>query len=128
MKWLESVLLAILTVFAPIKAALITVFVLTIADMILGIVASKRSGIKITSAGIKKTVGKLVLYEVALCLGFIVQQYLTGDIFPAAKLVSALIGLVELKSILENLDLINGNPLFKSLVQKIVQSQEKKDD
>lgn len=124
MKALESLALAIIAVFAPIQAAITTVAVLIAIDLITGIMASKKRGGPITSAGIKRTVGKVLLYEAALCVSFLVQTYLTGDILPAVKLISALIGVTELKSILENMDSISGQSLFKTLISKIVQSQE----
>lgn len=124
MKWLESLFIATVAIFAPIQTALITVFVLTIADLVLGVMAARKQGKPITSSGLKNTVGKIFLYEIALCLAFLVQQYLTGDIFPAAKLISALIGVVELKSILENMDIINGSSIFKTIITKLLQKQE----
>lgn len=124
MKALESLALAIIAVFAPIQAAITTVAILIAIDLITGIMASKKRGEPITSAGIKRTVGKVMLYEAALCVSFLVQTYLTGDILPAVKLISALVGVTELKSILENMDSISGQSLFKTLISKIVQSQE----
>ena len=123
MKYLEAALLSLLAVFAPVKAAVITVAVLTILDMVMGVLAARKRGEPITSSGFKRTVGKIALYETALCMGFLVQQYLTGDIFPASKLIAALIGLVECSSILENMDTLNGSPLFKTIISRITQSQ-----
>ncbi len=127
MKTLQAVALAAVAIFAPIHAAIYTAFCLIIVDLASGLVAAKKRGEAITSSGIKRTVGKIVLYEVAICAAFLVQQYLTGDLFPALKLVTALVGLVELKSILENLDAINGSPLFKAIVSKIVQAESDSD-
>lgn len=124
MKTLEAAVLAILTVFAPIQAVLMTVFTLILADLATGILAARKQHKPITSAGIKRTVGKVLLYEVALCLSFLVQQYLTGALFPASKVVSALIGLTELKSILENLDIISGSSMFKVVLARVTQSQK----
>jgi len=117
--WLEGTLLALFTVFAPLKAAIIVVANLVIIDLILGIMGAHKRKEPITSSGLKTTVGKILLYEVSLCIAFLVETYLTGDLFPACKLVAALIGLVELKSILENLDEIHGASLFSSLITKI---------
>ena len=124
MKFIETLALSILAVFAPIQATIAVVALLILADLITGIIASKKRGEPITSAGIKRTVGKVFLYEIALCLSFLVQQYLTGDYLPACKLVGALIGLTELKSILENLETISGDRLFRVVLSKITQSQK----
>ena len=123
MKQLEALALALLVVFAPIQAAVITTFTLIILDLVTGILAARKRGEPISSSGLKRTVGKVLLYELAIVAAFLVQQYLTGDLFPASKLVTAMIGLVELSSMLENLDTLNGNPIFKTLIAKITQSK-----
>lgn len=123
MKYLQNISVCLIAVFAPIQAAIITAFVLIIIDLVTGIIAAKKRTEPITSSGFKRTVGKILLYEAAICTAFLVQQYLTGDIFPASKLVTALVGLVEFKSILENLDSINGTDTFKAILSRILQSQ-----
>lgn len=122
-KTLEIASLAIIAVFAPIQAVVCTVAVLVLCDLLTGVLASYRRGESITSTGFKRSVGKIFLYEVGLLMAFLVQTYLTGDILPATKLVSSLIGLTELKSILENLDSVSGGSLYSSIIQRIAQSQ-----
>lgn len=123
-KYLESLVIALLAIFAPIKAAVITTLVLVIIDLIVGLIAAHKRGELITSSGIKRTVGKILLYEIAICAGFLCQQYLTGDLFPASKLITAIVGVVELKSIMENLDAISGTGVFKAILSRIIQAQE----
>lgn len=124
-KYLELLVLSCLAVFAPVKAVLLTALVLVFFDALTGVIASYRRGEPITSAGLKRTVGKIALYESALCMAFLAQQYLIGPDFPVFKLVSAMIGLTECKSALENMDSIAGTSFFKSLVDKITQKSEK---
>lgn len=118
MNW-KTILLSTLAVFAPIKAALATVLVLIVADLALGIWAAKKRGELITSAGLRRTVVKLVVYEVAVLLSFLAQQYLTGELVPVMQLTTAYIGLVEVKSVVENLNEISGTSLLKSLLDKL---------
>lgn len=125
MKYLEALALSILAVFAPIKAVMLVTLVLIIADTITGILAARKRGEPITSTGFKRTVGKLLLYESALCLAFLVEQYITGPAIPVSKLVSSMIGLTELKSILENCDDISGKSIFQAVVDRITQSGAK---
>lgn len=125
MRYLESLALACLAVFAPIKAVLATTLVLVLLDTATGVYAAYRRKEKITSTGLKRTAGKIALYEFALCVAFLAQHYLIGDDFPACKLVSAMVGLVELKSILENLDSISGTDLFQSILSAITHKQDK---
>ena len=124
MRHIEALFLALIVVFAPIQAAVITTFTLIILDLVTGIMAAKKRGEPISSSGLKRTVGKILLYEISIVAAFLVQQYLTGDLFPASKLVTAMIGLVELSSILENMNTLNGSPIFKALITKLTQSKE----
>lgn len=111
-------------VFAPIKPVVITVCVIVFFDLIFGVAAAYKRGEKITSSGFKTTVAKIFLYESALILAYLTETYLTGPYFPASKLVSAMIGVVELKSILENIDSIYGKPMFQSLIAKLTQKEQ----
>lgn len=128
MKVLENISLALIAVFAPIQAVVLTTLALVMIDLITGLVAARKRKEPITSAGIKRTVGKIMLYEIAIAAAFLCQTYLTGDILPVSKLVSALIGIVELKSILENLDGASGNKLFEAIISRLVQSEKNIED
>lgn len=124
--WIKALTLSLVAVFAPVKTVILTAFVLAVADLILGLIAAHRRGEKISSKGIGRTVTKMTIYEIAILLAFLVQNYMIDDALPAVKIIGGLIGTVELKSILENLDTISGNSLFKTLIEKLG-SQSNKD-
>lgn len=111
--------LSIVAVFAPIQAMIITTGVLIGADLIVGIWAASKQGHPITSAGIRRTVTKMFIYETALLLGFLAEHYLLSDLLPATKIVSGMIGITELKSIYENLNTISGSDLLKTAIAKL---------
>lgn len=126
MKYLEALGLSTLAVFAPLRAVMLAALFLIFVDLGTGMWAAKKRGEKISSKGISRTLAKIFLYESALAISFIVHQYLTGDLLPADKLVAGLIGLVELRSVLENLDAINGTSTFQLLVNKIIATEQQK--
>lgn len=119
MKTLQTIALALLALFAPTKSVVITVMALTMVDFFTGIIAAKRSGTPITSNGFKRTILKILVYETATLCAFVVGLYLTGPELPVMNLVTSLIGLTELKSVLENLDRIVGGSFFRSLTNKL---------
>lgn len=125
MSYFKALLLACLAVFTPIKAVLLATLALVFFDTATGVYAAHKRKEPITSSGLKRTVGKLTLYESSLCMAFLAQHYLIGEDFPVCKLVSAMVGLVELKSILENLDSISGSSMFQSILNAITQKQDK---
>ena len=116
--------LAAILVFVPIKASLVAVGVLTFIDLVSGVCAAHKRGEKITSSGLKRTVVKLLVYEVVVMLGFLVEQYLTGDLIPIVKILSGMVGITELKSVLENLEDLTGLPLLRLLIDKLTQTEK----
>lgn len=114
-----KIALALLAVFAPAEQVVLTVMALTGLDMITGILAAKKLGHAITSSGLKRTVVKTAIYEVAILASYLVGMYLTGPYVPVMNICSSLIGLTELKSVLENLDILNGGSFFRSMTNKL---------
>jgi len=121
MQGLKTIALAIIAVFAPAKAVLLTVMVLTLCDLATGLLASLKQQIPITSSGLKRTVVKVLVYQTAALSAFLVEQYLTPIELPVMKMVTGLIGVTELKSVLENLDIISGGSFFSTLISRLAQ-------
>lgn len=119
MKWTHALLLNILAILAPIQPVMITTGVLIFADLILGIWAAKIRKEPISSAALRRTVSKILIYNLTIISGFLVEKYLIVDLIPVTKLIAGVIGAVELKSILENADTINGESIFLSIIKNL---------
>lgn len=119
MKHIQAIILAGLAVLAPIEAALVATGVLVFTDLLLGIIAARKRKEPLTSSGLRRTVSKLFVFEAAIILGFLTETYLTGDFVPVCKIITAFIGLTEIKSIVENLNSINGTSIFSDLISKL---------
>lgn len=124
-EWLIKTIVALVAVFAPVHSIMIVAGVLIVIDLLTGVIAAWKLKEKITSNGLKRTVVKMLVYQVAIITGFLVEKYMLDGTFEVSKIVAVVIGLVEAASILENLNKINGSPIFKSLINKI---NNKKDD
>ena len=117
-KTVLEILIAILAIFAPASQMVLAVLGLCLTDLGTGIWA-KTYGQTITSTGLKRTVLKVVVYEVCILCAFVVQKYLAGPFIPVLNICSSLIGLTELKSILENLDIVYGGSFFGAMISKL---------
>lgn len=124
MKTIQTLSLALLAVFAPIQSVLLTVLALILADVITGVLAARARKEKIVSSGLRRSVVKLLVYEIAIMLGFVTESFLTGDLVPICKIISTYVGLTELKSIFENLNAISGGSLLKSIIEKLGNTKE----
>lgn len=124
-EWLQKIALASLAALAPIRAVLISVGFLILADLVTGMWAAKKRGEKISSAAMRRTVSKMFIYEMAVIGGFLLETYLLNNVMPVTKIVAGTIGLVEFKSMLENSDQIVGGNIFKAVL-KILGSKNDK--
>lgn len=120
MSWLKGIFSSFIALFAPIHVVLGVVLLLVLTDLLFGVVAAKKRGEKITSAGLRRTVSKIFVYEFVIGCAFLFQTYLLG--IPGdwvVKLIGGVIGVVEMKSLLEKANDILGNELFKIVIQKL---------
>jgi hypothetical protein len=118
-KFITTFSLATLAILAPVKAVAIFICFLVFVDLVLGLLASKKSGIPITSAVLRRTVTKLLVYETTMIIAFLTQKYMTGTTIPVSSIVSAFIGVTELTSVVENLNTIAGTNLLSALITKL---------
>lgn len=118
LKYIPPSIISLLAIFAPEKAAILTALALIFVDLITGVWAAVKQKQPITSAGFKMTIYKVVFYELAICLGYLAQTYLTGTVLPVCSLITSVIGLTEMTSILENLQTINPNISWASLLSR----------
>lgn len=123
--WMEMTALSILTILAPIKAVIITVGVLIIMDLITGVIAAHKRGESVTSAGLRRSIYKMLAYQLAVISGFLVEKYLLEGILPVSKLVAGAIGLTEMKSLLENANSLTGTDLFKQVISGLGNKDKK---
>jgi hypothetical protein len=125
MSFVKHLVAALIAVLAPAKALLISVGFLILADLVTGVWAAIKRKEAIKSSALRRTISKLVVYQIAVISGFLVETYMLENIFPVSKVVASVIGLVELKSILENANSILGQDLFKSVVARLGSENDK---
>ena len=79
-------LLALVTIFLPIKELMITIGFLVGADMIVGIWKAIKLGIKIRSRRMSDSVTKMLLYQLAIVSGFLIETYIIEQLIPINKI------------------------------------------
>lgn len=117
--WLTNLVVSLSAVFLPVKEILLVVGVLIVADFVTGIAASRKKKTPITSAGFKRSVVKMLVYQTAVLTGFLVEAYLLKHSLPVTNIVAGVIGLTEFKSVLENLHVVNGGSVATDILEKL---------
>lgn len=124
----EAILLALLSVFAPIQSIVVVVTLLILADFITGIMASMKKKVKIESSKMSKTVSRFLISQSAICLTFLTQTFLLQDSFPLVNVVAGVIGIKEIYSVMENLNTLSGNNLLTEVLSKLSSINYKGDE
>lgn len=117
--YLIATAISIAAIFSPIKELIVVTIILILVDLISGVLAARKKQQVINSAGLRRTFTKFTVYLTGICIGFLVEKYMLEGFIPVAKIAAALISVVEMKSVLENLDIINGSPVFTALIKKL---------
>lgn len=118
-EWILKTLLVAAAIFAPIKPLLLACGAMILADAITGMVAAKKRGESINSASMRRTISKMVIYQIAIMSGFILEHYMLDSLLPVSKIVGGVIGLVEFKSVLENVSVIAGQDILQLVKNKL---------
>jgi phage-related holin len=117
--WLIGAALSIVASLAPAKELFAVALGLIFIDLVTGVLKARKEGKKIHSAGFRRTVSKFCIYMTAIAVGYWIESIMLKGFLPVSNIAAGLISLVEGKSIFENLDVLNGQPIFKSLVKKL---------
>lgn len=117
--WIEGLLVAFLAILAPIHMLMLSVGILIVADAITGVWAALKRNEPISSAALRRTVSKFLIYQLTIISGFLVQNFMLENTLPITNIIAGAIGLVELKSVLENSTVILGTDIYKELLKKL---------
>jgi hypothetical protein len=96
----------------------LTVFLLC-ADLLTGIWKSFKTGVPVTAAKIGLSVEKMVAYTFGLICTYAVQHGITNDAIKVMLFYSGIVSLKELKSIIENIEVITGTQIWNVLTKQI---------
>lgn len=118
----EKITTAILTAlggfFLPLYSLMFGMFVMVNADMVTGMLAARQRGEVLSSAKMKRTVIKMIVYACAIILFHVLDATILSakDLYLAQGATGIIAG-VELFSVLENMYSITGNQVFYLLTQ-----------
>lgn len=107
--------LAGLAVFLPIKELMLTIGFLVASDMVVGIWKALKLKQRIRSRRMSDTITKLLLYQIAIMSGFLIESFIIAELIPITKLVATVIAVIEFKSIIESIESVTGKDLWSKL-------------
>lgn len=120
-KLVDAIVTALVALFTPLVTILGSTTLLVICDLITGVLKAKKQGEEVTSHGIKKTAVKLGVYLIVIVLSSVTETYLTNGQVPVLNVVTSIIGITELKSCVENLNIITGGTIVDTIMRAISQ-------
>jgi hypothetical protein len=118
--WMKAFALSAVAVFAPVKAVLLSVFFLVLMDAVTGCWAAYKRGERITSAGLRRSLSKLLVFQIVILAAHVLEKYLIPGLgVPVVSLIAGVVGVVEGKSILENAGTIANTDIFKAVIARL---------
>ena len=111
-------------------------FALILADTATGIWKAKHLKEKITSRKLSAIISKLVLYELAVVLFYLIDYYILNDIILTffsvplmlTKILALVLASIEVMSINENFKVVKGIDIWQSMKLLFARAKEVKDD
>lgn len=122
------ILVPIMAYLAPISGLFYLLLFLVVADLITAIMRDwklknsktlKQKIRRVESRKLRRTVVKFFLYLLFIISAYSIPTICFHNGFYLAEISTAFISIIELKSLCENMDYINGSDIFTSLFKRI---------
>ena len=131
-----QLLAVISTFFLPITGILFLIGFSIVIDTITGIWKSKKLGVPITSRKLSAIISKLMLYEVAVILFYLIDRFILNDIILVffsiplmlTKILALVLVSIETLSISENIKAVKGIDLWQSMKLLFARARDIKQD
>jgi hypothetical protein len=131
-----QLLAVVSTFFLPITGILFLIGFAIVIDTITGIWKSKKLGIPITSRKLSAIISKLMLYEIAVILFYLIDRFILNDIiltfFSVPLMLTKILALVlvsiETISISENYKAVKGIDLWQAMKLLFARARDIKQD
>lgn len=122
--------------FLPIIGILFLIGFAILVDTFTGIWKSKKLKIKITSRGLSAVISKLLLYEIAVILFYLIDKFILNDIiltfFSVPLMLTKILALVlvsiEVMSINENYEAVRGINMWTAMKNLFSRARDIKKD
>ncbi len=131
MNYIKAFILSIGGFFLPVVPLLLLVGLFILSDTVLGVWSANKMGEAITSRKLGNIIPKMLLYQAAVLVGYVLDVYLVGEfikfIFSVDMLFTKMIAMtlifVESLSINENFESITGKNIFRSFKVMITRAK-----
>ena len=131
-----QLLAVVSTFFLPITGILFLIGFAIVIDTITGIWKAKKLNIPITSRKLSAIISKLMLYEVAVILFYLIDRFILNDIILVffsiplmlTKILSLVLVSIEVISISENYKAVKGIDLWQAMKLLFARARDIKQD
>ena len=131
-----QLLAVVSTFFLPITGILFLIGFAIVVDTVTGIWKSKKLNIPITSRKLSAIISKLMLYEVAVILFYLIDRFILNDIILVffsiplmlTKILALVLVSIETLSISENIKAVKGIDLWQSMKLLFARARDIKQD
>lgn len=116
--WVNKVIICLVTFFTPIYPAMIAVGLLIVIDTILGVIAAKKQGVKLSSKAFGRVITKMLVYQLLVIASYLAETYLFGQV-PFLNITLGFLAVTEFVSVAENMSKITGTNFIGYLREQL---------
>jgi hypothetical protein len=117
----------IYSILSPIIPVMVVTGLLILIDTVVGVYRAWKLREPITSRKFGNVISKMLLYQVAIFSGFMIEVYIIDSIIPITRVIAGVITFTELFSILENISKITNTPIVQK-IKKILNRKAKENE
>ncbi len=118
MEKISYVIFWLLAILSPVYAVMGTIVFLIIVDFVTGVFVTYKKKKQLRTVHIVHATSKVVIYNLVVLSAFLLEQFIIDEV-PFLKIISGFIAVFEIKSIMQNFDVIYGVNLYKVILKAL---------
>jgi len=116
-------IVSMLSILIPVQPLMVVTSIMIAMDFLTGVWKNLKKGEKFSSSKMSNTISKMVLYQIAILTGFLLEIYII-PILPVSKIVAGFLATTEFQSLIENIGEITGIDIWGNIKKYFVKKSD----
>ena len=116
-------IVSMLSILIPVQPLMVVTSIMIAMDFLTGVWKNLKKGEKFSSSKMSNTISKMVLYQIAILTGFLLEIYII-PILPVSKIVAGFLATTEFQSLIENIGEITGIDIWGNIKKHFVKKSD----
>jgi len=115
-------IISCVAILAPTTPLMVVTGMMIFFDFFTGVWKSFKREEKFSSTKMSNSISKMVLYQIAILTGFVLEIYILHGLIPISKIVAGFLATTEFQSLIENIGEITGIDIWGNIKKYFVKN------